>query len=111
MGGGAGPGERVLVVVLFGLNALFHLLWSPLFFKLPAAGLGACGGAVPVPVDRGANGGASRRFPALASALLAPYLLWVGFAAWLNLAIVRLNRPFGQIAARPTPDCEAQLKR
>jgi translocator protein len=23
-----------------------------------------------------------------------PYLLWVSFAAWLNWAIVRLNRPF-----------------
>lgn len=26
--------------------------------------------------------------------LIVPYLLWVSFAAWLNLAIVRLNRPF-----------------
>src|SRR3954454_1414579 len=29
----AGPGERTMVVVLFALNGLFHLLWSPLFFK------------------------------------------------------------------------------
>jgi benzodiazapine receptor len=26
--------------------------------------------------------------------LLLPYLLWVGFAACLNLAVVRLNGPF-----------------
>jgi tryptophan-rich sensory protein len=26
--------------------------------------------------------------------LLAPYLLWVAFAAALNLAVVRLNAPF-----------------
>jgi tryptophan-rich sensory protein len=27
--------------------------------------------------------------------LLLPYLLWVMFAAFLNLRIVQLNRPFG----------------
>jgi tryptophan-rich sensory protein len=27
--------------------------------------------------------------------LLAPYLAWVSFAAWLNWQIVKLNRPFG----------------
>ncbi len=32
---------------------------------------------------------------ALGAWLLAPYLAWVGFAAWLNLAVVRLNAPFG----------------
>jgi translocator protein len=26
--------------------------------------------------------------------LLAPYLFWVTFAAFLNLTIVRMNRPF-----------------
>jgi tryptophan-rich sensory protein len=30
-----------------------------------------------------------------ASLLMVPYLLWVSFAAFLNLTIVRLNRPFG----------------
>jgi benzodiazapine receptor len=30
-----------------------------------------------------------------ASLLLLPYLSWVSFAAFLNLTIVRLNRPFG----------------
>ena len=29
-----------------------------------------------------------------AAALLLPYLLWVGFAGYLNLAIVQLNGPF-----------------
>jgi translocator protein len=27
--------------------------------------------------------------------LLVPYLAWVGFAAYLNFTIVRLNAPFG----------------
>jgi tryptophan-rich sensory protein len=34
----------------------------------------------------------------LAGLLLAPYLLWVSFAAMLNLTLVLLNPPFG---ARP----------
>jgi tryptophan-rich sensory protein len=36
----------------------------------------------------------------LASYLIVPYLLWVSFASWLNLAIVRLNAPFDMKAAR-----------
>jgi translocator protein len=32
----------------------------------------------------------------LADWLLLPDLLWVTFAAFLNLTIVRLNRPFGE---------------
>ena len=36
-----------------------------------------------------------RRFSGLAALLLLPYLVWVGVAAALNLAIVRLNAPFG----------------
>ncbi|MEM7239535.1 MAG: TspO/MBR family protein, partial [Pseudomonadota bacterium] len=31
----------------------------------------------------------------MAAFLLAPYFLWVTFASILNLAVVRLNRPFG----------------
>ena len=32
----------------------------------------------------------------VAALLLVPYLAWVSVAAALNLAIVRLNRPFGR---------------
>lgn len=86
-------GERTLVVVLYGLNALFHLLWSPLFFKfrrpdwalleVPLLWLSILAPMVLV-----------APFSPLASWLLLPYLLWVSFAAYLNLTIVRLNRPF-----------------
>ena len=41
---------------------------------------------------------AVRRYSSLAVWLLLPYLLWVTFAAYLNLTIVRLNRPFGERA-------------
>ncbi len=38
----------------------------------------------------------------LAAWLLLPYLLWVSFAAFLNLTVVRLNRPFGVEASSRT---------
>ena len=89
----ATSGQRILVVVLYGLNALFHLLWSPLFFKLkrpdwallevPLLWLSVLAPMVLI-----------APFSALASWLMLPYLLWVSFAAYLNLTIVRLNRPF-----------------
>jgi tryptophan-rich sensory protein len=83
-------GEHRLVVALFAANALFHLLWSPLFFKLkrPDLALIEVGflwtslvalivGLAPI--------------SQAASLLILPYLLWVSFAAWLNWQIVRLN--------------------
>ena len=87
------PGQRTLVVGLFLLNAFFHLLWSPLFFKfrrpdwalaeVPLLWLSILALVITLaPIS------------ALAAWLLAPYLAWVAFAAWLNLTIVRLNRPF-----------------
>ena len=92
------PDQRLKVVLLFGVNALFHFLWSPLFFRwrrpdwalaevvfLWASVLALVLGTAPL--------------SALASWIVVPYLLWVTFAAWLNLAIVRLNGPFGARAA------------
>lgn len=84
---------RLRVVVLFAANGLFHFLWSPLFFRLKrpdwafyevmflwlsclALIVGLAGLSV------------------WASLLIVPYLLWVSFASWLNLAIIRLNGPF-----------------
>lgn len=81
------------VIILFATNALFHALWSPLFFRarrpdwalievvfLWASLVALVTGLWPISHQ--------------ASLLIVPYLLWVSFAAWLNLAIVRLNRPF-----------------
>jgi benzodiazapine receptor len=82
------------VVILFGINALFHFAWSPLFFRLRrpdwafyevtflwSSVLALVIGVAPL--------------SALAAWCVVPYLLWVTFAAWLNLAVVRLNGPFG----------------
>lgn len=84
---------RVKVLILFGTNALFHALWSPLFFRARRPDWALIevpflwGSLVALvvglwPISREA------------SALILPYLAWVSFASWLNHAIVRLNRPF-----------------
>jgi translocator protein len=86
----ATPAEQRLVVLLFGANAVLHLLWSPLFFKLKrpdwalveVAFLWASLVALAIglaPISR------------TASLLICPYLIWVSFASWLNWRIVRLN--------------------
>ncbi len=88
---------RARVIVLFGINAALHVIWSPLFFKLrrpdwalaevPLLWLSILALMI----------GLGPLAPALPW-LLAPYLLWVTFAARLNLEIVRLNAPFGTAA-------------
>ena len=94
-------GLQTKVVVLFGVNALFHFAWSPLFFRwrrpdwalyevtfLWSSVLALVIGTAPL--------------SPLASWLVVPYLAWVPFAAYLNLAVVRLNRPFGARAGAAT---------
>ena len=92
-------GERTLVAVLFGANALFHLLWSPVFFKLKRPDW-ALVEVVFLWLSLVALIVGLAPISSLASWLIVPYLLWVTFAAWLNLAVVRLNAPFGRTAAQ-----------
>jgi benzodiazapine receptor len=92
--GATDDAARQAIIVLYGINFVLHLLWSPLFFTfrrpdwslievvfLWASVLALCIGLRP--------------FSELASWLIVPYLIWVSFASILNLAIVRLNGPFG----------------
>ena len=84
------PQTRWRVGLVFGFNAVFHLLWSPLFFRLrrpdlaliEVAALWASIVAMILVVQPASL---------LAAWLLAPYLIWVSYAAALNFAIVRLN--------------------
>jgi tryptophan-rich sensory protein len=99
----AGDADRWRIGLLFGANIVFHMAWSPLFFNLKrpdwalievpflwASILALMIGLAPL--------------SSLAPWLLAPYLAWVSFAAFLNLTIVRLNAPFGAGAAKqPQP--------
>lgn len=74
----------------FGLQFVFNLLWSPVFFglhQIELAGviivllLGLIGLTIrlALPISRAAAG------------LLLPYLLWVGYATYLNLGFWMLN--------------------
>ena len=94
----AAPDAHLRIALLFGVNALFHMGWSPLFFALKRPDwalievpflwlsvLALIVGLVPL--------------SALSAGLLAPYLAWVSVAAALNFTIVRLNAPFGRAQA------------
>jgi tryptophan-rich sensory protein len=91
---GGDSGLELRILVLFGINILLHGLWSPIFFNLrrpdwallevPFLWLSVLALIIGLmPLSR------------LAGWLLAPYLLWVAFAAFLNWTIVKMNRPFG----------------
>lgn len=82
--------DKRSVLMLFAVNGLCHLAWSPLFFKaqrpdwalievvfLWASLVALAVGLWPISV--------------MAALLILPYLAWVSFAAFLNLTIVRLN--------------------
>jgi tryptophan-rich sensory protein len=87
-------GAHLRLAVLFGATAFLHLLWSPLFFKLKRPDLSL----LEIPflwLSILATIIGVVRISVLAAELLAPYLVWVAFATCLNLAIVRLNPPFG----------------
>ena len=82
------------IVGLFALNGFLNVLWSLLFFRLhrPDWALWEVGflwlsilALIVMIAPASATG----------SWLLAPYLVWVSFASALNVAIVRLNAPFG----------------
>ena len=84
--------QNLLIVFLF--NATLNVTWSLMFFRLQrpdwalvevtlfwlsiVALIAVC----------------ARRNP-LSAWLLAPYLAWVSFAAFLNYSVVQLNAPFG----------------
>ncbi len=84
--------SQARILALFAINALLNIAWSVLFFRLHRPDwallevtlLWASIVALMVMTYRSSR---------LASLLLVPYLLWVSFAAVLNLSIVRLNGP------------------
>jgi tryptophan-rich sensory protein len=80
---------------LFGANIILHLLWSPLFFNLRRPDWALIEvpflwmSIVALMIDL-------EPYSYLASLLLLPYLLWVSFAAVLNLTIVLMNPSFAR---------------
>ena len=93
---GADPESRARIAALYVVNIVLHMLWTPLFFNLRRPDWAL----VEVPflwLSVLALMIGLAPFSAAAPWLLVPYLLWVGFAAYLNLTIVRMNRPFGRV--------------
>lgn len=85
--------EQEWLLGMFALNGFLNILWSLLFFRfhrpdlalVEVVGLWLSVAALIVLIWRRSMTGA---------VLLLPYLLWVTFAGYLNMAIVRLNGPF-----------------
>ncbi|MGF1543822.1 MAG: TspO/MBR family protein [Parvularculaceae bacterium] len=85
---------RRVIAVLFVVNAGVNVLWSYLFFTAQRPDWALIDVAflwlsILAPLIF------VRRFAPRAALLLAPYLLWVSFASYLNFEVVRLNPPFG----------------
>jgi benzodiazapine receptor len=85
--------EREGLIGLFALSGFLNILWSLLFFRfhrpdwalIEVVVLWLSVAALIVVIWRRSMTGA---------ALLLPYLLWVTFAGYLNMAVVKLNGPF-----------------
>ena len=86
--------RREWIIGLFALNGFLNVLWSTLFFALRRPDwalleVGFLWLAIVLPMA------VFWRISKTATLCLVPYLLWVTFAAYLNLTVVRLNAPFG----------------
>lgn len=87
-------GTRRTLLALFAINGILNILWSPLFFKLRRPDwalielLFFWSSIVALIVYISGIYGR-------AAWIIAPYLVWVTFAGFLNWRIVQLNKPFG----------------
>ncbi len=81
---------RTQVALLFAANWVLHLMWSPLFFRFKRPDW-ALVENVFLWLSVLALVIGLRPYSVVASWLVAPYLVWVTFAFWLNWAIVKLN--------------------
>ena len=87
-------GGRQVMLAAFALNALLNVLWSELFFKAHRPDW-ALIELVPFWLSIVLVMAVVWRISARGGWALVPYLVWVTFAGVLNLAVVRLNAPFG----------------
>ncbi|WP_373491585.1 TspO/MBR family protein [Parasphingorhabdus sp.] len=86
--------EQATLIAVYATNFLFHLLWSPLFFKYQRPDW-ALVEVIFLWLSVVAMLYVTWNFDPLAGAMILPYFLWVSFASVLNAKIVQLNRPFG----------------
>lgn len=81
------------LIGLYALNGFLNILWSLLFFRFHRPDWASIEGGL-LMLSVVALIVTSARYSRRAAALLLPYLAWVAFAGWLNLAVIRLNGPF-----------------
>jgi benzodiazapine receptor len=84
--------QRRRLLAAFAANGALNVLWSWLFFRWRRPDW-ALAEVVLFWLSIVLLIVLARRSDRVAAALLAPYLLWVTFAAALNAAVVRLNAP------------------
>jgi benzodiazapine receptor len=83
--------SRSAALAAYAVQLLLNAVWAPLFFGLKNIGAGL----FDIVALWLAIAWTIREFAAVRAAaawLLAPYLIWVGFASGLNLAIWKLNQ-------------------
>ena len=89
------PGRaRARAMGWFALNGVLNVLWSVLFFALHRPDW-ALGEVIPFWLSIVVLIGVAWNVSRTAGWALVPYAAWVLFAGILNLAVVRLNAPFG----------------
>jgi tryptophan-rich sensory protein len=86
--------DRQLILILFLVNGTLNVLWSLLFFRLHRPDW-ALGEVLLLWLSVLILMIVLARFSRAAAWLLAPYLIWVAFAGFLNYTVVKLNAPFG----------------
>lgn len=86
----SGSRGRARPLALYGLQLLLNVGWSALFFALRSPGLALVEiGVLWIAIL--ATAGAFWRVSKIAGVLMAPYLIWVTFAAVLNAMIWQMN--------------------
>jgi tryptophan-rich sensory protein len=94
-----GAAGRGLALLLFIVQLLGNFAWSPLFFAAHEISLALYLLVAILALSLLAAGLFSRIRP-LAALLMLPYLLWLGFALYLNYGIDKLN-PDGETLVAP----------
>lgn len=85
---------RQRILFLFAVNGLLNVVWTELFFRFRRPDW-ALIEVIPFWISILVLLIALAPISTGASRAIAPYLIWVAFAGWLNLAVVRLNGTFG----------------
>ncbi len=80
-------------IALWATNGFLNILWSLLFFRLQRPDWSVIE-VIFLWLSVGSLIVYGWRRSMTASIVLVPYLLWVTFAGYLNMAVVRLNGPF-----------------